>query len=144
MAQRSRRFSLFVVLVVLAHAMAVIWHLSVISNMPPGLPDPQTLVVIITVNLLPVIGVILLFRKTYRFAAILIFVPMAMVFAIGGYEHFLNSGPGSVFGVSDPQWAWQFRASAILLIALELLGCWIGAQSWLLGVHEPTPASYRQ
>ena len=116
----------------------------VVSNMPLGLPGPETLAVILMVNLLPIVGLVLvLLRKAYRIAAILILVPMVIAFVIGGYEHFLNSGPGSVFGAWDPQWGRQFRASAILLFVLELLGCWIGVQSWFLRTPEQMPVRRR-
>jgi hypothetical protein len=138
MVHRSRVFLSLAALVIIAHALAFIWHLFVVSKIPPGLPSQQILFVAIAVNATPVIGLIFLLRRDDRLAAVLIFLPMAFVFAIGAREHFLNFGPSSVFGASDPEWAWSFRASAILLIILEILGCWVGVRLWLPQMQKQT------
>jgi hypothetical protein len=138
MVHRSRGSLSLAALVIIAHALAFIWHLFVVSKIPPGLPSQQILFVAIAGNGTPVIGLIFLLRRADRLAAVLILVPMAFVFVIGAREHFLNFGPSSVFAVSDPRWAWSFRASAVFLIILEILGCWIGVRLWLMQTKTPS------
>jgi len=137
MGRRNSELALLATTIVIAHVVVFIWHLYIAANIPPGLPSVQILIVAIAINAAPVIGLILLLQ-IYRLAAILIFPPMALTFAIGAFEHFASVGPNSVFGVPASAWASSFRATAVLLIILELLGCWIGARSWMLQTRERT------
>lgn len=138
MGRGNSELSLLATTIILAHVAVFIWHLFVAANIPPGLPDVQILTVAIAINAAPIIGLILLLLRIYGLAAILIFPPMALTFAIGAYEHFASFGPNSVFGIPASAWASSFRVTAVLLIILELLGCWIGARSWMLQTRERT------
>jgi hypothetical protein len=107
--------------------------------MPPGLPAPQILFVATAMNIAPVFGLLLLlWGRVDRLAAVLIVLPMAVMLVIGVYEHFLSSGPGNVFSLPASEWALSFRLSAVLLVVLEALGCWIGPRVWSLQKHKPT------
>lgn len=141
MVHRIRGLSLLATLVIIAHAIAFIWHLFVAAKIPPGLPGQLVLFVAVAVNAAPVVGLTLLLLRIYRLAAVLIFLPMALMLVLGAYEHFLSFGPNSVFDIPDSEWAWSFRVSAILLVILELLGCWIGVRSWSLQLHTQISAS---
>jgi hypothetical protein len=127
-----------VTIVVIAHVVTFIWHLFIVAETPPGLPAPQVLFIAAVVNITPVIGLILLWLQVDRPAAVLVVLPMAVVLVIGVYEHFVNAGPGNVFSLPASEWALSFRASAILLVVLELFGCGLGARMWSPQMHEPT------
>lgn len=77
----------------------------------------------------PVIGLILLWRRVNVAAAILVVIPMTVTLVISAYKHFMSSGPGNAFRFPTAERALFFRASAVLLVILEALGCGIGA--WL-------------
>lgn len=138
MGRRNSELSLLATTIIIAHMVVLIWHLFIAANIPPGLPTIKILTVAIAINLASVIGLILLLLQIYRLAAILIFPPMALTLVIGAYEHFASFGPNSVFGIPASERAPSFRATAVLLIILELLGCWIGARSWVLQTRERT------
>jgi hypothetical protein len=116
---------------------AFIWHIFVVAVMPPGLPAPRIQFFAAAMNIAPVIGLFLLCSRVDRLATLLIVLPMAVMLVIGVYEHFLNSGPGNVFNLPASEWALSFRVSAVLLVVLEALGCWIGARVWSLQKHKP-------
>jgi hypothetical protein len=138
MGRGNSELSLLAATIIIAHVVVFIWHLFIAANIPPGLPSLQILTVAVAINAAPVIGLILLLLRIDRPAATLIFLPMALLFAIGAYEHFVSFGPNSVFGIPASEWASSFRVTAVLLIILELLGCWIGARSWMLQMRERT------
>jgi hypothetical protein len=80
----------YATLEVLAHAVVVVWHLFVLAKIPPGLAGGQVLSAAIAINVVPLVGLALLWTHYPRFASILIFVPLAVRFSAGGFEHFLR------------------------------------------------------
>jgi uncharacterized membrane protein len=64
------------------------------------------------------------------FGGVLLFLPLAVGLLIGGNEHFVTPGPLNVFYMAATPWALPFRVTAVLLLVLEVLGCWIAVQAF--------------
>jgi len=60
-------------------------------------------------------------RKTSPFGRIFFFAALSADL----YEHFLHASPNSIFMVTGP-WTVGFDASVFVLLALEVLGCFLG------------------
>jgi hypothetical protein len=111
-------------LAVPAHAAVVVWHLFVLAKIPPGLTGPQILSAVLAINLVPFMGLVLLWTHYPRLASVLIFIPLAVGFSAGGFEHFLSNGPDT-FRMAATEWSVPFTISAVLLALLELGACWL-------------------
>lgn len=62
-----------------------------LAKIPPGLASQQVLSAVTAINVLPLIGLVLLWRHYPRPATVLIFVPLAIGLGAGGSEHFLSN-----------------------------------------------------
>jgi hypothetical protein len=120
-----KKLAVYATLAVLAHAVIVVWHLFVLAKIPPGLTGQQVLSAAIAINVVPLVGLVLLWTYYPRLASVLIFIPLAVGFSAGGFEHFLSDGPDNVFRVAVTEWTLPFTISAVLLAVLELCGCWL-------------------
>jgi hypothetical protein len=123
----TARYATFVVL---AHAGAVFWHLVLVAKITPGLTDGQVLTATAAINLVPTVALVLLWGHFLRLGGFLLFLPLSVGLVIGGNEHFVTPGPLNVFYVAATPWALQFRVTAVLLLVLEVLGCWIAIQAF--------------
>jgi hypothetical protein len=94
----------------------------------PALTRENVLLFASLVNLLPAIALILLWTNRPKTAGGLLLLFFVIPFAIGSYEHFLGPGPDNVFRMVPGEWTLPFQASAVLLVLLELLGCWTSFQ----------------
>lgn len=120
-----KKLAVYATLAVLAHAVIVVWHLFVLAKIPPGLTCRQVLSAAMAINVVPLVGLILLWTRYPRLASALIFIPLAVGFSAGGFEHFLSDGPDNVFRMAVTEWTLPFTISAVLLAALELCGSWL-------------------
>jgi hypothetical protein len=114
----------YVTLLVLGHAAIVFWHLQVLARINSALTPERAVLFASLVNVIPLIGLILLwtgFRKTAGWL-LLIFFMIPLV--IGGYEHFVKSGPDNVFQMARGEFALPFQVSAVSLVVFEILVCW--------------------
>ena len=86
----------------LGHFVAVIWHLLLLVKVQPSTPRffPPLLILF---NLFPIAGLVALAKGLRKLAGSLITLPLAIALVIGTYQ-----------------------ISALLLVLLEALGCWIG------------------
>lgn len=75
-------------------------------------------------NVIALVGLILLWTGFRKPAGWFLFVFFVIPLAIGGYEHFVKSGPDNVFQITQGAIALSFQVSAVLLLTFELLGCW--------------------
>jgi hypothetical protein len=123
----NARYATFIVL---AHAGAVLWHLVLVAKITPGLTSGQVLLATAAITLVPTVALVLLWADFSRLGGILLFLPLAVGLGIGGDEHFVTPGPLNVFYVAATPWALQFRVTAVLLLALEVWGCWIAIQAF--------------
>jgi hypothetical protein len=120
-----KKLAVYTTLVVLAHAVIVVWHLFVLAKIPPGLTGHQVLSAAVAINVVPLMGLLLLWTDYPKLASILIFIPLVVGLSAGGFEHFLSNGPDSIFRMAATGWTLPFTTSAVLLAILELGGCWL-------------------
>jgi hypothetical protein len=120
----------YATLVVLAHAGAVIWHLVLVAKITPGLTEHQVLAATAAINLVPMVALVLLWAHFLRLGGFLLFLPLAVGLVIGGNEHFVTPGPLNVFHMASTPRALPFGVTAVLLLVLEVLGCWIAIQAF--------------
>jgi hypothetical protein len=123
----TARYATFVVL---AHAAVVFWHLVLVAKITPGLTDHQVLAATTAINLVPTVASVLLWAHFLRVGGFLLFLPLAVGLVIGGKEHFVTPGPLNVFYMATTPWVLPFRVTAVLLLVLEVLGCWIAIQAF--------------
>ena len=123
----TARYATFVVL---AHAGVVFWHLVLVAKITPGLTDHQVLAATTAINLVPTVALVLLWAHFPRLGGFLLFLPLAVGLAIGCKEHFVTPGPLNVFYMATTPWVLPFRVTAVLLLVLEVLGCWIAFQAF--------------
>jgi hypothetical protein len=111
--------------IVVGHFAAVIWHLLLLINVQPRTPRflPPLLIL---VNLLPVAGLVTFAKGFAKLAAIMITVPLGVALLIGAYAHFLSPGTDNVFRMAPGGSRFPFQVSAVMLVVLEALGCWVG------------------
>jgi len=120
-----RKLCRYAVLVVLAHAVVVFWHLELLARRDAALKVDQVPLFAALANIIPLIALISLwahFPKLGAWLLLFLVVPLA----IGGYSHFLSPGSDNVFRMADGELTFAFRISAVLLLVLEFLGCWLG------------------
>jgi hypothetical protein len=129
----AARYATFVVL---AHAGVVFWHLVLVAKITPGLTDHQMLAATTAINLVPAVALVLLWAHFFRLGGFLLFLPLVVGLVIGGKEHFVTPGPLNVFYMATTPWALPFRVTAVLLLVLEVSGCWIVIQAFR-GVRLP-------
>lgn len=103
----------------------VLWHVSLLVKVQPSFPG-VALLLLLLVNLLPVGGIIAFSKGFPRVAASLVVVPLVVGLIIGGYSHFLSAGSDNVLRMSPGELTLPFQVSAVVLAALEALGCWVG------------------
>ena len=123
----TARYATFVVL---AHAGAVFWHLVLVAKITRGLTGHQVLAATVAISLVPTVALVLLWAHFLRLGGFLLFLPLAVGLIIGGAEHFVTPGPLNVFYMATTPWALPFRVTAVLLLVLELLGCWIAIRAF--------------
>jgi hypothetical protein len=129
----TARYATFVVL---AHAGVVFWHLVLVAKITPGLTDHQMLAATTAINLVPAVALVLLWAHFLRLGGFLLFLPLVVGLVIGGKEHFVTPRPLNVFYMATTPWALPFRVTAVLLLVLEVSGCWIAIQAFR-GVRLP-------
>lgn len=122
-----RKLYWYATLVVLAHAVVVLWHLELLARLGSALKPEQVPLFAILANLIPVVAVILLWADFPKVGAWLLLF-LAVPLAIGGYSHFLSPGFDNVFRMAPGELTLAFRVSAVLLLVLELLSCWVAVQ----------------
>jgi hypothetical protein len=122
-----RKLYWYATLVVLAHAVVVFWHLELLAGLGSTLTPEQVPILASLANLIPLIAVILLWAHFPKVGAWLLLF-LAVPLAIGGYSHFLSPGSDNVFRMAPGELTLVFRMSAVLLLVLELLSCWVAVQ----------------
>jgi len=120
-----RKLCRYAALVVLAHAVVVFWHLEQLARRDAALKVDQVPLFAALANIIPLIALISLWAHFPKLGAWLLLF-LAVPLAIGGYSHFLSPGSDNVFRMADGELTFAFRISAVLLLVLEFLGCWLG------------------
>jgi hypothetical protein len=126
-AERKWKLMVWGSSVAIANLITVSWHVMLLVKVEPSFPT-VAIVLLILVNLLPVGGVFVFATGFPRCAAVMMILPLGVAFLIGGYTHFLSPGSGNVLRMRPGDLTFAFQASAVLLIVLEGVGCWIAVQ----------------
>jgi len=123
-ADSTRKLLLWSVPIVLGHFVAVIWHLLLLVKVQPSTPRffPPMLILF---NLFPVAGLVALAKGLSKLAASMIILPFAIALVIGTYAHFLSSGTDNILRMPSGDLRLSFQISAVLLVLLEAIGCWV-------------------
>jgi hypothetical protein len=119
-------------LVVLAHFVAVIWHVVLLIRLQPGFPA-IAIVSLIVVNLLPIAGLVAFAKGFHKSAGCMILVPLGVALVGGGYTHFLSSGSDNVLHILPGPLRLPYQLSAILLVLLEAARCFIAVRMFVCG-----------
>src|SRR6266403_1630089 len=129
------RLPFYGTIVVLGHCAVVVWHLLVLARLHSSLSNSQILLVASLVNVIPFTAAILLWTRFRKIAGWLLLVSLGIGLLIGTYEHFLSPSPDNVFRMTAGEWVLQFRITAVHLVAIEALGCWIGVKVSTSAAH---------
>ncbi len=120
------RLRLTILMVVIAHWFVAIVHLFFAANVLPAPNNHVTWQAITFITLGHVVvsaAIWMLKDKPAGFFSLLFFLA-----AMGAdlYEHFLHASGNNVFMVPSAAWTIPFDVSVIILLALEILGCFLG------------------
>jgi fumarate reductase subunit C len=123
----TRRLLVWSAPVVVGHFLVVLWHLFLLVKVDPNTPRflPPLLILI---NLIPLAGLFVFARGFFKVAASMIAIPLGVALVIGGYSHFLSHGSDNVFRMRPGECTLSYQISAVLLVILEALGCWISVR----------------
>jgi hypothetical protein len=123
-----------VLFVVLGHFGVVIWHLLLLVKVQPNTP-PVAIAALFGMNLVPVAALVLFARGFCRLAGSMVLAPLGIALVIGAYTHFASDGTDNVLRMPPGDWRLQFQISAMLLVLLDALGCWLAVK--MLRTHYP-------
>lgn len=82
----------------------------------------------IVILLIPLVAVVLLWTQFYRSGSWLLLGSIGGSFLFGLYNHFVAISPDNVSQVSFTGWGILFHVTAILILIVDGLGCWISIQ----------------
>jgi len=122
---------MLVLLVVVVHWMDAIGHLFLAAKVLPAPNDHVSWLAVILITSGHLIVSIAVWKLGDRIAGWTSLIFFLAALGADLYEHFLHPSGNNVFMVASGHWTVWFDASVVLLVALEILGCSIGA--WLLG-----------
>jgi hypothetical protein len=104
------------------------WHLYLLGKLHPDMTGTQLVLFGGAINLLPLTAAALSWSRFRRLAGWLLAIFFGAVAVIGGYEHFVRPGPDNFLEMAAGAWTASFRVSAVLLVIVDILGCWIGVR----------------
>ncbi|MEH2184305.1 hypothetical protein [Nostoc sp.] len=116
--------------IVVIHAITNGLHGLAHVEIPVGLSVLQSSFVVFVIFLTPIVAAVLLWTQFYRLGSWLLLFSMAgsLLFAI--YNHLIVISPDHVSQVSFAGWGLLFQVTAILILIVDGLGCWISG--WAL------------
>jgi hypothetical protein len=123
------RIPLYGTVIVLCNCGATVWHLLALAGLHSMLSEGQIVLIVTLVNLIPFTAAILLWTRFRTIGGWLLLASLGIGLLIGIYEHFLRPSPNNVFRVAPGEWTSQFRITAVPLMIVEGLGCWIGVKA---------------
>jgi hypothetical protein len=124
---KSRMLAL---LVVVAHWMDAVGHLFLAAKILPAPNDHVGWLAVILITSGHLVVSVALWKLGDRIAGWTSLIFFLAALSADLYEHFLHASGNNVFMVASGYWTTWFDASVVVLLALEILGCSIGA--WLL------------
>jgi hypothetical protein len=123
------RLRALTLIIVVAHWIVAIWHLFLAASV---LPAPNNRVSWLAVVLLTLLhgGVsVALSKISDKHIGLVSLIFFLAALSADLYEHFLHASGNNVFMVAPGAWTAWFNASVFMLLALEILGCSLGALS---------------
>lgn len=111
--------------IVVIHAIVNGLHGLAHVEIPVSLSLLQSLFVGIVIFPTPIIAAVLLWTQFYRIGSWLLLGAMAGSLLFGIYNHFIVMSPDHVSQVSFAGWGLLFQVTAILILIVDGLGCWI-------------------
>lgn len=122
-------FRTLALLVLAAHWIVAVVHLFLAAEIlpPPNNHVGSLAIILITAGHLIVSLAVWKLGERISGLVVLIFFLAAMSADL--YEHFLHSSLNNIFMVMPGSWTAGFDASVFALLALELVGCWLGIRS---------------
>lgn len=124
----THRLLLWATVIAVGHFVVVLGHLWLVVRVQPSFPR-SAVPWLILINLLPIGGALGLAKGYRKSAAFLIAIPLGVAFVIGTYSHFLSPGTDNVLRMAPGELTSPFQVSAVLLVVLEALGCWVGLRT---------------
>ncbi|AVH68979.1 hypothetical protein [Nostoc sp. 'Lobaria pulmonaria (5183) cyanobiont'] len=112
------------------HAIANGMHGLAHVEIPVGLSLLQSSFVVVVIFLTPIVAAVLLWTQFYHLGSWLLLGSMAGSLLFGIYNHLIVISPDHLSQVSFAGWGLLFQITAILILIVDGLGCWIGG--WAL------------
>ncbi|MDQ2856494.1 MAG: hypothetical protein M3R68_09205 [Acidobacteriota bacterium] len=123
------KHSLYGTIIILIHAGVSMVHGFAHQHLSIDLTATQKLFVIVVITLAPLVSMLLLWTRLRRAGAALLLASMLGSLIFGLVNHFVIVSPDHVQHLSAGDWRLPFQLTAVLLAAIEILGCWIGARA---------------
>ena len=120
-----KRLRMFALLAVAAHWVVAIWHLFLAARVLPAPNDHVSGLAVALITSGHAVVSMALWKLGDRFAGLASLIFFVAALGADLYEHFLHASANNVFMVSPGGWTAWFEASVILLVALEVLGCFL-------------------
>ena len=114
---------------VLAHGLVGTVHGLAHTHMGIDLTFLQKLFIISVITLAPLLAALLLWTRLRKVGAVLLLFSMLGSLIFGVVNHFLITSPDHVLHLPASEWRLTFQATAVLLVIIECLGCWIAASA---------------
>jgi len=121
-------------LIVIAHWIVAVGHLFLAAKVLPAPNNNVSWLAIILISSGHLGVSIVLWKVGDRLAGLVSLMFFLAALSADLYEHFLHASANNVFTVAAGTWTAGFDASVFVLLALEILGCFLGIVSlggWL-------------
>jgi hypothetical protein len=116
---------LLILIVVVAHWMVAVWHLFLAAKIVPG-PDNVSWLGVILITLGHLGMSIAVWKLNDKLGGLISLIFFLAALSVDLYEHFFHASANNVFMAARGDWTARFDASVFVLVALEILGCWLG------------------
>ena len=126
------RLRTLVLLIVVAHWSVAICHLFLAASVLPAPNNRVSWLAVVLLTLLHGCVSVTLWKISGKLIGLLSLIFFLAALSADLYEHFLHASGNNVFMVAPGVWTAWFSASVFILLALEILGCFLGVL-WLGG-----------
>ena len=124
------KIRMLALMVVVAHWMDAVGHLFLAAKILPAPNDHVSWLAVVLITSGHLVVSIALCKLGDRIGGCISLIFFLAALSADLYEHFLHASGNNVFMAASGHWTAWFDASVVVLLALEILGCSIGA--WLL------------
>jgi hypothetical protein len=125
------RRCMLTLLVVGAHWMVAVGHLFLAAKVLPAPNNNVSWLAITLITLGHLAVSIALWKLSDKLSGLVSLIFFLAAMSADLYEHFLHASANNVLMVAPGDWTARFDASVFVLLALEIVGCWLGIR--LLG-----------